>query len=162
MCIGQTINFSIHIVTIVDVLYVMSLQLCTSEIGDTCISLLSGEPVELRFSEEVSEFLVEQGKKFSMSFECVDAEGKVVSLGKIVVTHCDIHTHMHTHTLTLTHTVIHTCHKNSIPFAESGRLFEVMAAVRKNVTPRVSRSKSRLHQMNSQVLPDLPEIQVPL
>ena len=47
-------------------------------------------------------------------------------------------------------------------FTESGRSFEVTAAVRKNITPRISRSKSRLHQMNSQALPDLPAIDVPL
>jgi hypothetical protein len=45
--------------------------------------LLSEEPVELRFTGEIGEFLVEQGKKFSISFECVDADGKLVSLGKL-------------------------------------------------------------------------------
>lgn len=54
--------------------------------------MLSDEPVELRFTGEVGEFLVEQGKKFSISFECVDADGKSVSLGKIIATHTGTHT----------------------------------------------------------------------
>ena len=44
---------------------------------------------------------------------------------------------------------------------ESGRSFEVSAAVRKNAS-RGNRSKSRLHRVVSQVLPDLPTLQVPL
>ena len=59
------------------------------------LSLFSGESVELRLAGEIGEFLVEQGKKFSVSFECVDADGKVVSLGKIVITHASTHAHMH-------------------------------------------------------------------
>lgn len=54
--------------------------------------MLLDEPVELRFIGEVGEFLVEQGKKFSVSFECVDADGKLVSLGKITATHTSTHT----------------------------------------------------------------------
>ena len=38
--------------------------------------------MKLRFTGEIGEFLVEQGKKFSISFECVDADGKLASLGK--------------------------------------------------------------------------------
>ena len=44
--------------------------------------------------------------------------------------------------------------------SESGRSFEVSAAVRKNMVSR--RSKSRLQQMNSQTFPDTPLIDVPL
>ena len=107
--------------------------------------------MELRFTGEIGEFLVEQGKKFSISFECVDADGKVASLGKF-------------QPYILMHTYSDTIHKKLWyhNFVESGRSFEVAAAVRKNVTPRASRSKSRLHQMNSQLLPDLPEVEVPL
>ena len=43
---------------------------------------LLGEPVELKLSGDVGELLVEQGNKFTVSFECVDAHGKVVSCGE--------------------------------------------------------------------------------
>ena len=64
----------------------------------TVLSLLSGEPVKLRFTGEIGEFLVEQGKKFSISFECVDADGKLASLGKF-------------QSYTLTHIYSDTTHK---------------------------------------------------
>ena len=43
-----------------------------------------GEPVQLKVCGIQSEILIEQGKKFTIEFECVDAEGRVVSMGKSV------------------------------------------------------------------------------
>ena len=122
------------------------------------ITLPSDEPVQLKISGDVREFLLEQGKKFNVSFDCVDTEGKLVSSGKDLARCSYTHTHTHTYTLPTMYCFLFFF------VVESGRSFEVRAAVKKNVTPRVSRSKSRLHQTNSQlqILPDLPEIEVPL
>lgn len=107
------------------------------------------EPVLLRVTGSDGEIVIEQGKKFTIAFECVDSEGQVVSLGTII--------------LLLVHNTISSMKDTYLNVsAESGRSFAVSAAVRKTVASRINRSKSRLQQMTSQTFPEIPSIQVPL